>query len=476
LLNLRPYQEKLLADTREAMRQGRKNVLDVLPTGGGKTVVAAALASLTRSKGKVTWFLCHRDFLLHQTSLTFDQMELGHGFIAAGRPQAMHATMVCSVDTLRARKMSLGVRPDVIVWDEAHHIQAESWKGIREWAGEKCHHIGLTATPQRLDGKGLGPPFEAMVLGPTTAQLMELGHLSRYKAFAPSTPDLTGVHTVAGDYNQREMAAAVEKSVITGDIVRTYVDRAERRRAVYFCPSIAYSCALAQSFNDAGIAAMHVDGETPTAVRIAAAVSFARGELQVLTNCSLFGEGYDLAAQAQLPVTIDVVGLVRPTKSLALHLQQVGRCLRPKPYPAIILDHAGNLQEHGLPDEDRLWSLQGMKRKKASLKICPHCQAVNPATAVRCVACDTDLRTGERRGPRTVEHVDGELVEIDAVALSKRKRDELRLCQTKDDFRAYAKRWGYKPQWVFFAWRGYLEAQERGQEKVEAQARAYLRR
>ena len=475
MLKLRPYQEKLVADTRDAMKAGHDAVLAVLPTGGGKTVLSADLTRKSQEKGKTIWFLCHRDFLLHQTSMTFDQMELQHGFLAAGRPVGMLPTMICSVDTVKARLSKMATKPDLIIWDEAHHTKAAGWEKIRAWAGDKCKHIGLTATPQRLDGKGLNPPFTAMTLGPTTAELMAMGNLSKYRAFAPSKPDLSGVHTVAGDYNQRELQEAVEKSVITGDIVKTYLEMGFGHRGVYFCPSIKYSKALAQEFEAAGVHARHVDGETDTEDRIAAARMFAQGKLQILTNCSLFGEGYDLSAQAGMDATIELVGLVRPTQSLTLHLQQIGRCLRPKDYPAVILDHAGNLEEHGLPDEDRLWSLDGQVRNKASVRICKACQAANALRAIVCVCCGEPL--AEKKGPRAgPEHVEGELVEVDVELLARRKRAELRDCRTRQDFADYAKRWGYKPGWVFHAWRGFQEAQRRGQERIEAQARAYLRR
>jgi superfamily II DNA or RNA helicase len=179
-----------------------------------------------------------------------------------------------------------------------------------------------------------------------------------------------------------------------------------------------------------------------------------------------------------MDATIDLVGLVRPTQSLTLHLQQIGRALRPKPHKAVILDHAGNLLEHGLPDEDRLWSLDGMKRSKSQLKTCPQCQAINPFKAVLCEACGHDFRKPvAERGPRNgPDHVEGDLVELDATVLAGRKRDELRACRSRQDFADYAKRWGYKPGWVWHAWRGYQEGQRRGQERVEQQAAAYLRR
>jgi DNA repair protein RadD len=471
MIKLRDYQAELIANIRSDIRAGHRNVLAVLPTGGGKTVIASALADATSKRGQGIFFICHRDFLVHQTALTFENAGLDFGFVTAGRKMLDRSIMICSIDTLKNRLEKLDV-PQVIVWDEAHHLRAAGWMRVHGWTGENIN-IGLTATPERLDGKGLNPPFTTMVLGPTTAQLMAWGMLSQYRAFAPSAPDLSQVRTIAGEYSQADLEKAMRESVIMGDVVGTYQEKAPGRRAVYFCPDIAYSQDLAAAFRKAGINALHIDGETPSAQRVQAAVDFAENRLDVLTNCALFGEGYDLAAQAQRDVTIDCVGLVRPTQSLTLHRQQIGRGLRPKDYPCIILDHAGNIDRHGLPDDDIEWSLEGRPKeaRKVTTKMCPVCSCMNPAHEKRCIECGSVLAqpTGPRGGPEVVEDIQLKEVDYDAHREKRRRQlEEESRCQNLEDFINLGKQRGYKSQWAYIAW-------QRAKSKVEAQAAAYMR-
>lgn len=470
---LRPYQSQLIADIRGSIRQGHKNVLAVLPTGGGKTVIASFLAKSTSERGRPIFFICHRDFLVHQTALTFEQNGLDFGFVAAGQKMLDRPVMVCSIDTLKNRLDLLDV-PDVTVWDEAHHLRAASWLKVHAWTGDNVN-IGLTATPERLDGKGLNPPFDDMVIGPTTGELMEMGMLSQYVAFAPSTVDLSEVRTVAGEYSAADLDEALGRSLIMGDIVKTYAERARGTRAVYFCHKVEASKALAESFRNAGFRALHIDGDTPTKDRTKAAILFADGHLDVLTNCALMGEGYDLAAQAGRDVTIETVGLCRPTQSRSLHRQQMGRALRPKDYPAIILDHVGNLERHGLPDSDIDWNLFGRQKQaeKKMTKTCDACLAVVKIVAKACPCCGHVFSgRGPQAGP---EHVDAELVEVDKEMLrelEKQKRaqrmaEEAR-CQTHEDYIELGRKRGYSPKWAHMRWR---EVKER----LESQARSYLR-
>jgi superfamily II DNA or RNA helicase len=472
-MELRDYQHDLIRETRDRIREGHRNILQVLPTGGGKTVIASFMGKATAERSRSYWFLCHRDFLVDQTLKTFAANGIDAGVIAAGhKPAYWKPVQVCMVDTLKNRILQLDP-PDVMHWDEAHHLRAAGWERIHGWAS-KSLHLGLTATPERLDGKGLQPPFDAMVQGPSTADLIRMGMLSEYVAYAPGRPDMSGVHTTAGDFNQREMIEAVERSVIVGDIVGTYQEKALNTRAVYFCPSIAYSQRLAAAFDAAGIPAIHMDGETPSHERVANAKRFARGEISVICNVALFGEGYDLAAQAQMDVTIDCVGLVRPTQSLTLHRQQIGRALRPKHYKAIILDHAGNIAEHGLPDSDIEWNLAGRKdRKKRERdnKECPVCKAINDLDAIACWDCGTPFG----RAPREVREREGELEEVDREeilardrARAQQKRDEVAACRTHEDFIRLGRERGYNPKWAHIQWK-------LAKDKVENQARSYLR-
>lgn len=449
MIHLRPYQSALISDTRDALRRVR-SVLMVAPTGSGKTAIAAFMAGSARERGRSVWFIAHRDFLLEQTAKTFDKVGIPFGFIAAGRFQdRSEPVQICSVGTL-TRRLDRYTPPDVIVWDECHHCSAASYERIHAWASS-ARHIGLSATPARLDGRGLDKYFDELVAGPTVGELIDAGYLCRYRAFAPTTPHLENVHTRAGDYARDEIAGIMDEGTIIGDMVRHYRERAGGLRCVYYCVSIRHSEHVAATFNAAGIAAQHLDGTSTLEERISAARRFADGSLRVITNVDLFGEGYDLAAQADADVSVEAVGLARPTKSLALHLQQIGRALRPsagKEY-AVILDHAGNCMRHGLPDDEREWTLAGVMKRRAqgtgpAVRQCEECYGVYPLGRQACPYCEhVHVVQG-----REVEEVAGELAELRAVEARQTARRQVQQARTRSALEAIAHERGYAPGWV----------------------------
>lgn len=401
----RPYQTKAISDLRAAMSTHRRVLLQ-LPTGAGKTFIAATVAKGAQAKSRRVIFLVHRAELVDQTSRTFADEGIPHGLIAAGLPMGDELVQVASVQTL-ARRLDRVAAPDLLFVDEAHHAVAGTWGKVLE-AWPDAYVIGLTATPERLDGRGLGDVFQTMVTGPSTADLIRDGFLSRYRAFAPSAIDLSGVRTAMGDFDHAGLAAACDKPAIIGDIVSTYQRLAPGRQGILFAASVEHSRHLAEAFNDAGVSAAHVDGTTPSDERKATIKAFAAGAIEVLTNVELFGEGFDVPA-------VEAVILARPTQSLGLHLQQVGRALRTADGKdcAIILDHAGNLARHGLPDDPRKWSLEAVRRVKKTeppgpaIRQCPACYAVHrPAPA--CPECGWQYAPAGQE----IEHRDGELIEV----------------------------------------------------------------
>lgn len=462
LLELRDYQVKVVDKTRDALRRVRR-VLVQLPTGGGKTAIASYIIHSVSSKGKRAWFLCHRDFLVDQTGKTFNKLEIHYGVVAGGqwydKWPPVHIGMVQTVRNRVKKLIAEQGEPDYVVWDEAHHISAATWAAIMDEL-PNARHIGLSATPQRLDGRGLDSHFDELVVGPSVAWLMEKGYLCDYTMYAPSTPDMTGAVIKRGDYTISDIDAALNKSVIVGDIVGHYQRLAKGLRAVYFCHNIDRSKALADAFTAAGFPAKHLDANALSWERKNAAIDFADGKLAVLTNVDLFGEGYDLAAQAERDVTIEAVGLCRPTQSLSLHLQQIGRVLRPKEAKAIVLDHAGNWQRHGLPDDHRQWSLKGtVKQKQTALDSCEHCGAVIKANSVFCPICHERLVPEELMGAsaggggRQVDHLDGELREIlRDKGRGQQSLEELQ-ASSLSELRELAERRGYPEP---YAWAAYM--------------------
>ncbi len=450
----RSYQGELIGKTRLALRRVRR-VLIQLPTGGGKTWVASNIVKSANEKKNSAVFLCHRDFLLEQTSKTFTDAGIDHSYVAPKRWLNPYSPAhVAMVQTLRNRLHKID-EPDIAIWDEAHHIGATTWAKIMD-AWPNARHIGLSATPCRLDGKGLDKWFDEMVIGPSTHELMEIGALNKYRAFAPTSPDLTGLHTRAGDYKKDELNSVMDRSVLIGDMVQHYKRLAMHHRAVYFCTSIEHSKHVAASFNANGIPAMHLDGDHTTFERRCAALAFADRELMVLTNVDLFGEGYDLAAQAGRDVRIEAVGLGRPTQSLGLFMQQVGRALRPGDQPAVILDHAGNIEKHGLPDDDRDWSLRGIQKKPgnaSTVRQCLQCFAMIPIAPGPCPHCGAAAAT-ESMGGRQIEEIEGDLEEIDQQKRRMGKKIEEWEARNLNDLIALGRRRGYKEpeKWAAHMW------------------------
>lgn len=459
-LDLRPYQSDIIDQTRNALRS-HHSVLIQAPTGSGKTALAAHMIARAAERGRRAWFVCHRDFLLTQTAAAFDMAGVKYGYISANREfNPYHHVQIASIDTLRRRFGRL-LPPDLIVWDECHHLAARSWSAVAKWAGIS-RHVGLSATPARLDGRGLGAFFGSMVRGPSVAWLIERGFLSAYRAFAPGRPDLSGIPKRAGDYATTELAEVMDTAQIAGNIVGQYRSRALGKKAIYYAVSIEHSRHIAEAFCRSGIAAEHLDGNSSLVERADAARRLASGEVAVLTNVELFGEGFDLSALAG-EATIECVGLCRPTQSLALHLQQVGRALRPKDEPAIILDHAGNLMRHGLPDDEREWSLDGIRRATKDrdvgppVRMCDACYGVFSATTRICPYCGVQAALT----PREVEEIQADLVEADRELLKAARQREVQRARTLEDLIAIGKARGYRDGWAYHRWAGRTARQAR---------------
>tara|TARA_R100000093_G_C1939921_1_gene71733 strand:- start:253 stop:1605 length:1353 start_codon:yes stop_codon:yes gene_type:complete len=422
-------------------------VLAQAATGFGKTICAAWMARATTGKGNDITFTCHRQELVDQTSAAFTSVGVKHGFVVSKMPFAPHARVkVASVGTLKNR-LDVLTPPKLLVIDEAHHCAAAGWATIVDWAkagGAKI--VGLTATPWRLSGEGLDQYFDDMITGPSVSWLIENGYLSEYRAFAPGAPDMKGVHSRAGDYVRGEIEDIMDTNQILGDTVQHYRRHARGKKGLVFCVSVRHSEHMAARFRDSGISAQHLDGNTPSEVRRKMIRAYADGHIDVLTNVDLFGEGFDLSALAGREVPIQAVSLCRPTMSLSLFLQQVGRALRPDDEPHIILDHAGNLMRHGFPDDDRQWTLQARKKKNRGnvgaavpIRQCDHCFYVHRPAPV-CPNCGHVYEIAARE----VEEIDGDLGELNVRERRRLRLQEQHECGDIDDLIALGRKRGYK--------------------------------
>ena len=438
-LALRDYQKDLINRTRTKLRT-HKSVLMVAPTGAGKTVLMASMLAGAAAKGNRSVFLVPREELLEQSVATLGLADIEPGVIAAGhKPNYDKPIQVAMVGSLK-RRMGDIIPPRLVVPDECHHCVSKTYTDIlATWASAKV--VGLTATPERLDGKGLGEHFEVMVEGPSVTWLMESGYLSPYKAYAPTTVPTAGVRVTAGDYNRSDLEGMMDKPAIIGGIVDSYLKRAEGKRAIVFAVGVKASRALAEAFVAAGVSAAHVDGDTDKTSRHEAMERFKAGGVRVLCNVDLFGEGVDVPG-------MEAVILARPTASMGLHRQQVGRVLRYQPGKvALILDHAGNLLRHGLPDDDVAWSLDGRPRRSRaameetmSVRTCPACYAVSPMGAKACEMCGAAYPLT----PREVKEIEGQLAEVERQARRREQRMEQGQARSFEELVALGKKRGYK--------------------------------
>lgn len=448
-LTLRDFQLELVTRVRSSFKSGKRSPLVVAPTGSGKTVLFSYFTQAVVRKGNRVLLLAHRAELLDQISATLNQFSVPHSFIAAGMPfnpaSRVHVGSVMSV----VRRLNKIAHPDVVIVDEAHHACAASWKKVMA-AYSKAWKIGVTASPIRLSGEPLGDVFDDMLVGPSVRELIEKGYLSRYRIFAPSTIDTTGLKIRGGDFAANELAGRA--SCITGDAIKEYKKRAAGKRAIAFCVTVGHAKDVASQFAAAGFSSQCIDGSLPKQIRAGIVGMFKAGRIQVLTSCDLISEGFDLPS-------IEVGIMLRPTQSLGCYIQQAGRALRPYPGKdyAIICDHAGNTARHGLPCDDRQWSLDGKQPKPKSPVKCPSCYGYQSKPGVVCEYCGAPLRdeaAGAARGGRALpEHVEGELEEIDLAKRSRARFAEQSNATTYEQLVELGKARGYKANWAAHIWK-----------------------
>jgi superfamily II DNA or RNA helicase len=395
-MNLRPYQIETLDAARASLQQHGRTLM-VMPTGAGKTECFTHAAIDEAKRGNKVLIAVHRQELLRQTSR---RLQYQHNLIAPGLRHTPHAISIGTIQTVARRLRHLSF--DYIILDEAHHATASQWRQVIE-ANPTAKVLGVTATPCRLSGAPLGDLFNDMVIGPTVRELIDSGYLVEPEVYAPGGLDLSGIKRTAGDYNKRQLETATDKPTITGCAVDHYRRLADGRPAIAFCVSVAHAEHVAAAFQAAGYRAASIDGTMDNTQRARLIQSLADGSLNVLTSCELISEGVDV------PV-VEVGILLRPTQSTGLYLQQVGRCLRTAPgkTKAVILDHVGNCARHGLPDDDREWSLERGYIKPADsdetaarVRVCPACLLAH-RFALTCPTCGHVYEVAER-APVVVE-------------------------------------------------------------------------
>ena len=458
-LSLRLYQHDIIAAIRAEYRHGAKAPLLQSPTGSGKTVIYAYITEGAAKKNNRVLILEHRKELITQTSDALFGFGVIHGIIAPGHSMTHDLVQVASVQTLIRRLDSI-YPPDLIIIDEAHHAAAGSWSKILS-AFPNAKLLGVTATPLRLDGRGLGIKsggfFDTLINGPTVNQLVEQGFLSPSVVYAPKTDlDLTGIRKRFGDFINSEINERIDKPSITGSAVEHYLKLCPGVPAIAFCASVAHAEHVAAQFNTAGIPARSIDGNMQDWERKYCINGLTDGAYLVLCSCDLISEGTDI------PRVATAIKL-RPTASFGLNKQQDGRVLRVFPGKdiAYILDHVGNVFRHGFPDDEIEWSLDGEKagiRKANDSGInefvqCENCYLVFHRSDPACPEC------GWVRVPtiREIEEREGELQELEKEKVRNHLKREVGKARTKEELEALAKQRGYKAGWVY----NILRARER---------------
>lgn len=430
-MKLREYQADLIGKIRLAILHGSKSIVSVLGCGGGKSVIQAEIARSATGKGNRVLFLVHRKELCEQITGTFTAQGVDMDLCSVSMVQ----TVSRHIDRIQI--------PKIIITDEAHHSTAASYKKIYAAFPDACR-LGFTATPCRLNKGGLGEVYDKLITSVTTQWLIEHNYLSPYKYYSVKLADTSGLHIKAGDYKADEIAELMQNKEIYGETVKQWEKLAKNKKTIAYCASVEAAEQTAEQFRQAGYTAASLSGSTPKELRAQIMQEFRDSKIMILTNCELFGEGLDVP-------DCECTVLLRPTQSLTLYIQQSMRSMRyMSGKTAIIIDHVGNCYLHGLPDDNREWTLEPKKKQENMVKIreCPQCYAVYPPTQQKCPYCGY-------AAVKEIQRKDKEIIEIDLVELYRKenlknaKISEVTL-KTWEEVREFQQMHEYKFAWCLY--------------------------
>lgn len=432
--SLRDYQKELITDIIESMKRGNRKIMVQSPPRSGKTVVMAYIAKNATDKNKKVLFFSHRKEINEQVVETFKRGGVNLDNVTIG-----------TVGSL-VKKLDKLPKFDVILVDEAHHIKAKQYQTILTFFKDATQ-LFFTGTPIRLDGAGFHDLAEDLVKGKSVKWLQENGNIAPFKYYAPSLIDTTNLKKRGGEFTKKSVDDTM-KRVIYGDVIRHYEKLAKGKQAIVYTHSVEASESVSNTFNEHGYSSIAISGKTPPEERERAMRAFRDGELTIMVNCELFTEGIDLP-------NVDVCIMLRPTQSLSLYLQFAMRALNPREgKTAIIIDHVGNVNRHGLPNDDREWSLSGVSKQKQKAKLgepttrtCDECYATFWSAERICPLC------GHENQPTKEEIEILREIELEERRQAINEKVETFVtsdqCQTIAELQAFAKQHGYKPGWVF---------------------------
>lgn len=448
MYSLYDYQQRLVGQARNELAKGNKSVLLISPAGSGKSVVIAEIARLTTLKGGRVMFTVHRQELVNQIIESFKKNDVD-----------LNLCTIMTVGKIKNRMDHLP-KPSLIITDETHHSKAKTYKQIYKFY-ENVPRLGFTASPWRMNGAGFNDIYDAMVEGPTVEWLIAHNKLAPYQYYSVKLVDDSKLKkSSTGDFTNKSIDDAIGKTIF-GDVVKTYQEKANGQKTIIYAHDIEYSKQIAETFRQAGIAAVHCDSKTPKAERNRIMRDFKTGKIKILSNVDLISEGFDVP-------DCSCVIMLRPTESLVLDIQQSMRCMRYQPgKTATIIDHVANYKRFGMPDTLRQWSLAGWKKKKRKnnvdagppLKTCNNCWAVVPAQCRVCPVCgeeiEIDAEGMQEDKSAKIEKINEFKFTADykQIELAKKKPED---AKSAKEIYAIGKARGYKPGW------GYIQSKRLG--------------
>jgi len=432
-IELRPYQINLINKTKEAIIRGRYAPCIVAPCGSGKSVVISEIIRSATLKKNHVLFLIHRKEILDQIKKTLLSNDVDLEYVELGMVQTV------------VRRLDKTKEPKMIVVDESHHAPANSYKKIFDHFSDALR-VSFTATPIRLNGSGLGDVNDILIEEVDAKWLIENNFLSPYKYYAPKLIDITKLKLNSlREFSSTSIDAAMDDKTIYGDAIKHYKQLADGEQAIAYCHNVIASKNLADEFKQQGINAVHLDGKTKKSERDEIIQKFRDKEIQIITNCDIIGEGFDVP-------DCSTVIMLRPTESLSLFIQQSMRGMRYRPgKTSIIIDHVDNVRRHGLPDMEREWSLDGKKKSSSGpaevpIRECTNCFAVFPPTEKQCPECGHEPEVKEIKKYEVEESAELEEVKKEDIVLDFREPVD---CKNMKELYELAKHRSYKPGWAY---------------------------
>ena len=448
-MQLRDYQQRAIDELRQALGTGKRRPVVQSPTGSGKTVIAAAIVNMARNKGKRVLFCVPAISLIDQTVERFRQ----NGIYEIGVMQGQHEmtdydqpVQVCSVQTLARRTIPAA---DLVIIDECHLCFKlfDDWMNREEW--KRIPFIGLTATPW-AKGMGASGRWDHLVIGSTLQDLIDLGHLSSFRVFAPAHPDLTGVKTVAGDFDLKGLGHAMDKKALVADIVTTWLERGQNRSTICFAVNRVHAKHIQEQFKASGVEAEYMDAYTSLDDRQAIIRRFEAGEVKIICNVGVLTTGFDSDVRCII--------LARPTKSEILYVQMIGRGLRTAggKSDCLVLDHSDTTIRLGFVTDigtsklhDGTANRQAVEKTAPLPKECPSCAFLKPPKLRKCPSCgfepvakpDVENEEGE-----LYELTPGKRVKLDTFSMFEKQ-------QWYSQLTLHANLRGYKPGWAYWAYK-----------------------